>query len=118
MRAAAASRATGPERNAWTLEYRTAVSRSYARLLVVARARGRAPFDTLKAIAPVGSRHWILDVGCGDGLFFDRLHEMGEVEGIEPDASLVDPQGAHRHRIHIQPFDDRFRPSAVYSPAS
>ena len=79
------------------------------------RAREAALLDTLKAIAPVGSRHWILDVGCGDGLFFDRLHEMGEVEGIEPDASLVDPQGAHRHRIHIQPFDDRFRPSANYS---
>jgi SAM-dependent methyltransferase len=79
------------------------------------RAREAALLDTLKAIAPVGARHWILDVGCGDGLFFDRLHEMGEVEGIEPDASLVDPQGAHRHRIHIQPFDDRFRPSANYS---
>jgi SAM-dependent methyltransferase len=31
----------------------------------------------------------ILDVGCGDGLFFDRLARYGHVEGLEPDARLV-----------------------------
>jgi SAM-dependent methyltransferase len=31
----------------------------------------------------------MLDVGCGDGLFFDRLERFGEVEGLEPDASLL-----------------------------
>lgn len=32
----------------------------------------------------------ILDIGCGDGLFFDKLGRHGRVEGLEPDASLVD----------------------------
>jgi SAM-dependent methyltransferase len=31
----------------------------------------------------------LLDVGCGDGLFFDRLERFGTVEGLEPDASLL-----------------------------
>jgi SAM-dependent methyltransferase len=79
------------------------------------RAREAALLDTLKDLRPAEGWTRILDVGCGDGLFFDRLLEMGEVEGIEPDASLVDPQGAHRDRIHIQPFDDRFRPTSNYS---
>lgn len=56
----------------------------------------------------------ILDIGCGDGLFFDRLAEFGEVEGIEADPSLVDPQGAHCSRIHVRPFDVDFRPERRY----
>jgi SAM-dependent methyltransferase len=31
----------------------------------------------------------ILDIGCGDGLFFERLSRFGDVEGIEPAAELV-----------------------------
>jgi SAM-dependent methyltransferase len=42
----------------------------------------------------------ILDVGCGDGLFFDRLERFGaDVEGLEPDARLVrDPRRRSRIR--------------------
>jgi SAM-dependent methyltransferase len=79
------------------------------------RAREAALVDTLAAIPPADGRHRILDVGCGDGLFFDRLLELGEVEGVEPDAALVTPDGTHRGRIHIQPFDERFRPASKYS---
>lgn len=57
----------------------------------------------------------ILDIGCGDGLFFDRLAEFGDVEGVEPDAGLVNPQGPHRARIQIAPFDNNFRPTESYS---
>ena len=57
----------------------------------------------------------ILDVGCGDGLFFDRLAEFGAVDGVEPDEGLVSPQGPHRARIRIAPFDAEFRSSAPYS---
>lgn len=47
----------------------------------------------------------ILDVGCGDGLFFDRLERFGAVEGLEPDGSLVvDPRW--RDRIQIGRLDD------------
>lgn len=56
----------------------------------------------------------ILDIGCGDGLFFDRLAEFGEVEGVEADSSLVDPQGPHRSRIHVRNFDADFRPDRGY----
>ncbi|MCE9607999.1 MAG: class I SAM-dependent methyltransferase [Planctomycetia bacterium] len=56
----------------------------------------------------------VLDVGCGDGLFFDRLVEFGVVDGVETDASLVDPQGPHAARIHIGPFDADFRPERRY----
>jgi SAM-dependent methyltransferase len=79
------------------------------------RAREAALVDTLQAIPAAGGRHRILDVGCGDGLFFDRLLDLGDVEGIEPDAALVGPTGVHRGRIHVQPFDDRFRPATNYS---
>src|SRR5881397_977938 len=57
----------------------------------------------------------ILDVGCGDGLFFDGLREFGDVEGIEPAADLVDPAGPHRARITVAPFDETFRPHKRYS---
>lgn len=61
-----------------------------------------------------GRRAAILDVGCGDGLFFDRLAEFGDVEGIEPAAALVSPDGPHRARITVAPFDERFQPARRY----
>jgi SAM-dependent methyltransferase len=57
----------------------------------------------------------ILDVGCGDGLFFSRLAQFGEVEGVEPDGELVDPQGPYRARIRIASFDTNFCPREPYS---
>jgi SAM-dependent methyltransferase len=52
----------------------------------------------------------ILDVGCGDALFFDRLAEFGNVEGLEPDARLIEPANPHRIKIHAAPFDKNFQP--------
>lgn len=77
------------------------------------RARERFLLDLLERRRP--SEGWgnILDVGCGDGLFFDELLQLGEVEGVEPDERLVGDR--HRDRIHVQPFDDRFRPGKLYS---
>ena len=42
----------------------------------------------------------ILDIGCGNGLFFDDLARFGQVRGIEPDAGLVTPN--NRWAEHIQ----------------
>jgi 2-polyprenyl-3-methyl-5-hydroxy-6-metoxy-1,4-benzoquinol methylase len=56
----------------------------------------------------------ILDVGCGDGLFFDRLLEIGDVEGIESEGALIRPDNPHRDRIHIGLLDESFRPDAPY----
>jgi SAM-dependent methyltransferase len=52
----------------------------------------------------------ILDIGCGNGLFFDKLAEFGNVEGIEPCAELVDPSGKNAGKIHLRPFDETFSP--------
>jgi 2-polyprenyl-3-methyl-5-hydroxy-6-metoxy-1,4-benzoquinol methylase len=57
----------------------------------------------------------ILDVGCGDALFFDRLSEYAEVEGVEPFADLVSPNNPHRDRIYVCPFDENFNPGKQYS---
>ncbi len=62
-----------------------------------------------------GARKRILDIGCGDGLFFDRLAEFGNVEGVEPSIDLVSPDNPHRNRIYVCPFDENFRPGKQYS---
>lgn len=46
----------------------------------------------------------ILDVGCGDGLFFDALSKYGEPWGVECDEGLVDPAGKWAPRVKIAPF--------------
>ncbi|KAA5543631.1 class I SAM-dependent methyltransferase [Roseiconus nitratireducens] len=57
----------------------------------------------------------ILDVGCGDGLFFDALLRFGDVQGVEKDPTIVDPIGPHRSRIHVGPFEASFRPQQPFS---
>lgn len=58
----------------------------------------------------------ILDLGCGDGLFFDRLAEFGgTIEGLESDPSLVSRETAERYRIHIGPLDRTFGPIKRYT---
>jgi SAM-dependent methyltransferase len=79
------------------------------------RARTEFIVDTLCRLRPPQGWSNILDIGCGDGLFFDRLREFGEVEGIEPFAELVSPNNPYRNHIYICPFDDDFRPCKLYS---
>jgi len=79
------------------------------------RAREHLIVDVLTHLRPAVRWGTILDVGCGDGLFFDRATQFGEVEGVEPDASLVSPEGPYRARIHIGPFDESFQPRKRYS---
>lgn len=56
----------------------------------------------------------ILDVGCGEGLFFDQLSKFGDVEGIELEQALpANPD--LRSRIHTCPFDAKFAPGKQYS---
>ena len=58
-------------------------------------------------------RRRILDVGCGDGLLFDRLARFGAVEGLEPDASLVrDPRW--RPAIRHESMGPEFRAARPY----
>jgi len=67
-----------------------------------------------RAARSAAGRPRILDVGSGDGLMWDRLDEIGEVEGIEPDGAMIDPDSRWRSRIEVADFlDGRPRP-AVY----
>ncbi|MGW8379832.1 class I SAM-dependent methyltransferase [Streptomyces sp. ODS28] len=54
----------------------------------------------------------ILDVGCADGLNWRSLREEGDIEGIEPDASLLAPGSPHLPRIEVADFL-RGRPRAA-----
>jgi SAM-dependent methyltransferase len=79
------------------------------------RARETAILAELRRLRPSGGWGRMLDIGCGDGLFFDRLLELGlSVEGIEPAADLVSDDPARRGRIYVAPFDASFRPAAPY----
>lgn len=57
----------------------------------------------------------ILDIGCGDGLFFDALSHYGDVWGVEVDSSIVSEDGPHGDRIHVGPFDDSYDVEAPLS---
>ena len=74
------------------------------------RAREAVVLATLRRVRAGKPTTRVLDVGSGDGLFFDRLMEFGEVEGIEPDASLLTPGSPHRPRITVAPFDENYQP--------
>lgn len=56
----------------------------------------------------------VLDIGCGDGLFFDELGKLGTVYGIEPDARLISPDNPHRNRIEITPFGPDYQTDRRY----
>ena len=78
------------------------------------RARETFILDALSRL-PLKPGASILDIGCGDGLLFDRLAEFGDVEGVEMDESSVTPSGRWADRIRVQPFDDSFDPGRTYS---
>ena len=78
------------------------------------RARGAVLLRTLRDICPPGGNARILDVGCGDGLFFDQLREFGDVHGVEPDVSLVTKDGPHTARVHVGPFDASYTPAEPF----
>ncbi len=79
------------------------------------RARTELVVDLLRRLRPAKGWGNILDVGCGDGLFFDRLSEFGDVEGVEACEQLVDPGNPFLRRIYLCRFDQNFRPGKKYS---
>jgi 2-polyprenyl-3-methyl-5-hydroxy-6-metoxy-1,4-benzoquinol methylase len=78
------------------------------------RARSRLILDVLRRLQPAQGWKTILDVGCGDGLFFPELSHFGEVGGVEPFEELVSCNNPDRSRIYIGPFDETFRPGKRY----
>jgi SAM-dependent methyltransferase len=79
------------------------------------RARERFILDALRTKQPAGGWQKILDVGCGNGLFFDQLLRFGTVEGVELSPVLVSDNGPHRSRIHVGSFDRSLNLSGAYS---
>jgi 2-polyprenyl-3-methyl-5-hydroxy-6-metoxy-1,4-benzoquinol methylase len=79
------------------------------------RSRTELIVDKLRQLQPATRWERILDIGCGDALFFDRLAEFGDVEGVEPCTELVSPGNPHRDHIYACPFDGDFRPGKQYS---
>ena len=78
------------------------------------RARREYLLGWLRRLAPPGGFGAILDVGCGDGLYFEALSELGRPEGVEPDASLITGASARWGTIHCAPFDASFAPGKSY----
>lgn len=72
------------------------------------RAREAVILEELRRLISPASRPRILDVGCGAGLFFDRLSEWGEVYGVESDAQIVAMAGRHASRIRHAAVDGNF----------
>jgi SAM-dependent methyltransferase len=79
------------------------------------RAREEFILWNLERLRPGGGWGRILDVGCGDGLFFEKLQEIGHVEGIEMDSATGASGGRWADRIQIGPFDESFRPYRPYA---
>jgi SAM-dependent methyltransferase len=82
------------------------------------RARERVILDELERRQPPSGWCNVLDVGCGDGLFFDALERLPGVqlvEGVESDSALVSSDTAQRARIHVGPFDSHFDRGRRYS---
>jgi SAM-dependent methyltransferase len=73
------------------------------------RARERFILATLKKLRSQENWSSILDVGCGEGLFFDRLRKLGEVEGVETNPSLVTQENRWKRQIYVSPFDATFQ---------
>lgn len=78
------------------------------------RAREHFILATLKRLRSQGNWGSILDVGCGEGLFFDRLRKFGEVEGVETNPSLVTQGNRWKHQIYVSAFDATFQPNKQY----
>lgn len=61
------------------------------------RSRARHVLNVIERLHERDPIAKILDIGCGDGLFFDDLARFGDVRGIEADAALVrDPRRIDR----------------------
>jgi len=78
------------------------------------RAREALILERLRRLRPAAGFGAILDVGCGDGLWFERLCDFGDPEGLEPDAAVVSEERRRRFTYHLCPFDDAFDPGKRY----
>ncbi len=67
------------------------------------RVRERVLVEVIRNVG-LSSGAEILDVGCGNGLFFDKLALFGTVRGIEIDRSLIPANSIYRDQIAHWPL--------------
>ena len=79
------------------------------------RAREAFILDVIEQVSFGRLAGRILDVGCGDGLFFDELQRFGHIEGIEPDEGAVSTESPWADRIARGELDESFAPEHHYS---
>jgi len=72
------------------------------------RTRERFLLKRIPKFCPEGGFGSILDIGCGDGLFFASLAQFGDPEGIEIDKSIVSHELTESGRIYIGSLDESF----------
>lgn len=75
------------------------------------RAREALLTREIERLAASGPFGRILDVGCGDGLFFPTLQRFGDPVGIEPATAMLTPDGPWRNRIHAGALDASYQPT-------
>ncbi len=78
------------------------------------RARRRFVLRRLDALSARRPLAKILDIGCGDGLFFDELSRYGEPWGVEAYAERLDPKGKWTPRIRREAFGPGYRDERGY----
>lgn len=66
------------------------------------RARERFLLRVLDRHLSPGAADRVLDFGCGDGLFFEKLARYGAPEGIETDRRLLSDSGPWRSKISTE----------------
>ena len=96
----------------WTGNYATQYRRIYETHWWW-RAREAAIMREVSRLLSPCLANRILDVGCGDGLLFQRLEPYGHVEGVEIDPFTITSTGPGFVVIHVGPFDKSFRTPGV-----
>jgi SAM-dependent methyltransferase len=77
------------------------------------RAREDFLMDVLTAELGGSRPAAILDVGCGAGLFFSRVQELGEIHGVESDLEMQTGRAEVDQRIHWGTLES-FEPGCRY----
>jgi SAM-dependent methyltransferase len=72
------------------------------------RSREELVLEEIRRRRPAGGYGPILDIGCGSGLFFERLREFGEPEGVEGDALWREHGPPGPGTVHYRMFDESF----------